>query len=84
MDLTNTYDIRSVLPKLNPRVIIHLAAVSAPTACEKDPINAKHVNAPFALVDIVKEISPNTLFIYTSTDLVFDGEKGKHLMNTFI
>ncbi len=54
-------------------VIVHTAAVTNPDECEKDRVRADRVNveATRRLLDLIRA---DGRFIYTSTDLVFDGE----------
>jgi dTDP-4-dehydrorhamnose reductase len=65
-----------MLTAIQPDVIVHLAATSSPAACEKDPDAAMKTNCPMALLKAIQELCPTALLVYTSTDLVFDGEKG--------
>lgn len=76
MDLGDSSSVESALGTLRPDIIIHLAAMSTPGQCHQDPARAHIVNNSTSLVDAVKRIIPSSLFIYTSTDLVYDGEKG--------
>lgn len=76
MDARNL--IRSLLEKISPDVIIHTLAMSSPDACEKKKLDSWQIN-----VETVKEISHfchahSARLIFTSTDLVFDGEKGNY------
>lgn len=76
LDLTNKDMVESVLVSIQPDVIIHLAAVSAPAACNKDPQYADQVNNPSIVIDAMNKLNNHDcVFIYTSTDLVYDGEK---------
>jgi dTDP-4-dehydrorhamnose reductase len=59
---------------LKPDVIIHLAAISFPNICEKDPQRGERVNNPPSFVEAVKTYVPNALVILTSSSLVYDGE----------
>ena len=51
-----------------------LSLLSILGVCKKDPSLAFAVNKASALVAAVKKHCPASLFIFTSTDLVFDGE----------
>jgi dTDP-4-dehydrorhamnose reductase len=76
MDARNL--IRSMLEKIQPDCIIHTLAMSSPDECEKKKLDSWQIN-----VETVKEIMhycqtyPARL-IFTSTDLVFDGQKGNY------
>ena len=74
VDFTSESDMQSCIDACRPDIIIHLAAVSSPLMCEKDPDLAMRVNRPLAFFEIVKRTKPDILFIFTSTDLVYDGE----------
>jgi dTDP-4-dehydrorhamnose reductase len=66
------------LAEFKPDVIIHAAAQSSIDACESKPEEAWRINfeATEKLVDFAKEMKCR--FIYTSTDIVFDGKKGHY------
>jgi selenocysteine lyase/cysteine desulfurase/dTDP-4-dehydrorhamnose reductase len=73
LDLTDISSVRSAVEKIRPDVVIHTAALTAPMQCHKDRHRAEQVTCPLALVDAIKEVSPDCLFVYTSTDMVYDG-----------
>ncbi len=62
--------------QINPEIIIHTAAISNPDFCEKNIELAKAINFSFTvrLFDLAR--LNGRRFVFTSTDLVFDG-KGK-------
>jgi dTDP-4-dehydrorhamnose reductase len=70
-----------ILPTLNkiqPQCIIHTLAMTSPDECEKRKLDAWQIN-----VKTVDEIidycnAHETRLIYTSTDQIFDGEKGNY------
>jgi dTDP-4-dehydrorhamnose reductase len=59
-------------------VVIHSAAVTDPDACERDPEAALKVNfeATHRLASLARRCGAH--FVFISTDLVFDGEKGNY------
>jgi len=63
---------RALRPRL-PTHIIHVAALSSPSTCEKHPELATRANVDFTntLLEIGKAVGAHVLV--TSTDLVFDG-----------
>ena len=71
----------SILPALNrikPTCIIHTMALSSPDECEKRKLDAWQINVK-TTGEIISYANSNTVrLIYTSTDLVFDGEKGNY------
>ncbi|KAK1376988.1 Methionine adenosyltransferase 2 subunit beta [Heracleum sosnowskyi] len=59
-----------------PDVVVNLAALSVPRACEMDPVTAMCVNVPSALVEWLLSFGDNsTLLIHLSTDHVYEGVK---------
>lgn len=76
---------RDLLTETSPDMILHCAALSSIESCESDPLEAWRVNVG-SVRQLVKSLnlraqgSPR-LFIFLSTDLVFDGTsapKGGH------
>lgn len=56
-------------------VIIHTAAITDLKLCETDPELAHKVHVE-ATAELVKKVKPGGVFLYISTDSVFDGKKG--------
>lgn len=71
-DVTDAYDIRSLIRAIDPDVIIHTAAITDVDECAKDPTHALNVNA-VGVNNIVDWWTGK--FIYLSTDHVFSGTK---------
>lgn len=74
LDIASVEETRLCLENIRPNIIIHLAALTSPVACERDPSMAASVNSPTHLIDSMKAINKKCLFIFTSTDLVYEGE----------
>ncbi|MCX5885965.1 MAG: SDR family oxidoreductase [Proteobacteria bacterium] len=76
LDLTSQGEIRSCIEQIKPDVIIHTAAITNPDQCEKNRPLAKKVNgdATRILAQICQDHAIR--LIYTSTDLVFNGNNG--------
>lgn len=74
LDLTDTQAVRLTFQALQPSLVIHCAAVSKTTQCDKDPALARRVNveATALLADLAHDIP----FVLFSSDLVYDGKKG--------
>lgn len=68
------WSIDALIEWLRPDVVVHLAAQSSPVKCESDPAAALALNCPQALTTAIKAKCPECLLIYTSTDLVYDGQ----------
>lgn len=64
----------TLISEIQPDAILHLAACSNPNDCELSPLEAKKINIETTsnLVKYCKE--HNIYFLFTSTDLVFDGK----------
>jgi dTDP-4-dehydrorhamnose reductase len=75
-DLLDFAAVEREFQKDKPQLIVHCAAVSTPVAAEKDPHLARRVNVEVTqfLVELAAEIP----FVFFSTDLVFDGQKGNY------
>jgi selenocysteine lyase/cysteine desulfurase/dTDP-4-dehydrorhamnose reductase len=71
---------RESLQRIKPDVIIHLAAISSPLRCHKDPTLAMMVNCPDVFLEDIEAILPDTLVLYSSTDMVYDGERSPYFV----
>ncbi|MBX7150875.1 SDR family oxidoreductase [bacterium] len=76
MDARNS--ISPILEKIKPDCVIHTLAMTSPDACESKKLDAWQIN-----VETTKEIADYShahqiRMIFTSSDLVFDGEKGNY------
>ena len=71
----NDEDVLQFLEKHQPHVIIHCAAERRPDVAEKNPTAAEVLNVKSVEVLARKARESGALFIYLSTDYVFDGTK---------
>ena len=82
IEITNYKNVRSIINKYKPQVVINTAAYHKVDECEKNPLKAFKVNAlgtrNVALV--CKEV--NSVLVFISTDYIFDGKKGKPYIET--
>ncbi len=78
LDLENENQIRQMIEEVQPDVIIHCAAWADLEMCEHMPERAFSINAKATgiLAEMCSKI--NCRLVYTSTDMVFDGEKGNY------
>lgn len=78
VDLRHRSHAESFIKYFNPDVLIHCAAQANVDICEEFRDQAWEINvkATQDLVDILKPLK--TKLIYISTDLVYDGVKGRH------
>ena len=81
LTLESRESVREVLEAASPDVIVHLAAMSSPAHCERDSSKGLVVNAPSVFIEEVEAFSSACAFIFTSTDLVYDGEKEGPLLS---
>jgi len=74
LDLCDSDSVIGLLEDIRPNAVIHAAAMSLPNACEVDPELSEsiNVNATRCLAEWCGSAGISLLF--TSTDLVFDGE----------
>ncbi len=81
-DVTNPTQVREVVERVQPEVVINTSAYNLVTEAEKDPEKALALNAvaPFRLAQICVEKSIR--YVTVSTDYVFDGLKGQPYIET--
>lgn len=77
VDLTDLSTLRSLHQRENPALILHCAALSRTPACQADPRQAhlQNVEVTRNLLDLAED----AVFVFFSTDLVFDGQKGRYI-----
>jgi dTDP-4-dehydrorhamnose reductase len=75
LELTDFSAVRALHAQHRPSLIIHCAAMSRTTDCERDPAVAQQVNV--AVPRFLAELPGSTL-VHFSSDLVFDGRQGHY------
>jgi dTDP-4-dehydrorhamnose reductase len=77
-DLRKLNEVKSVLDRVKPSRVFHLAALSDPNTCDREAQLSEAINfhATTQLAGLCAERDIKLLF--TSTDLVFDGRKGNY------
>jgi dTDP-4-dehydrorhamnose reductase len=81
IDLNNKTELNKILTSIEPDIIIHCAANVNLEQCELDIDDANYMHS-----NVINEFyiaSPNSIFIYISTDSVFNGEKGDYSESDF-
>jgi dTDP-4-dehydrorhamnose reductase len=78
LDLRNPQDTMRTLAAVRPDLILHTAAYSRTTFCEKNPEPARELN-----VEVVARLAQfcsdrKIRLIFLSSDMVFDGKKGSY------
>ena len=76
LDLTQKEAVCRLFRSENPALIIHCAALSRSTDCQTNPALARMVN--FEATQLLSELATDIPFVFFSTDLVFDGQKGNY------
>ncbi|MEN3051686.1 MAG: dTDP-4-dehydrorhamnose reductase [Candidatus Methanosuratincola petrocarbonis] len=81
LDLTDPISIKSSLEASAPDVVFHCAALTDVDRCETEKELAMRINAEGAeqFAKLASETGP--LFVYVSTDYVFDGSQGMYAEN---
>lgn len=77
-DITNENEVKNIITKENPDVIIHCAAMTNVDLCEDKIDDAYKINgdATGYLAKAAEDVGAK--IIYVSTDFVFDGKKGNY------
>lgn len=78
LDLADPDSIRRVFDAARPAAVVHSGAIAGPDACEADPALARRVNADATRVLAELCGRAGARLVLISTDLVFDGEKGRY------
>ena len=73
IDLTDFKAFKKVFNEIGPDAVIHTAAATSPNYCQKHPAESKKINID-AAVNLAGLCADRKIpFVFTSTDLVFDG-----------
>jgi dTDP-4-dehydrorhamnose reductase len=78
LDLENFRDVRSLVLSLRPQAVIHCAAWSRLDECESDRSRTFKINSESVRVLAEACAESGSRLVFTSTDMVFDGEKGNY------
>jgi dTDP-4-dehydrorhamnose reductase len=74
LDLTDYNGLKRVFNEIKPDAVIHTAALTSPNYCEKHPDESKLINVDSSINFAGLCADRSIPFVFTSTDLVFDGE----------
>lgn len=80
ISLTDNKKLEEIFLSFNPDVVVHTAAISRPELCDELPIEFVldiNVNSSIELAKLCEKSGAK--LIYTSTDLVYDGDIGQML-----
>jgi len=73
VDLTDFLAVKKILLEIKPDAVIHLAAQSQPNFCQKNPELSYKINVSSTINLAQLSAEFQIPFLFTSTDLVFDG-----------
>lgn len=76
LDLQDFSAVRQAFARERPAAIIHCAALSKSPDCQTQPALARRLNTEVTAV--LAELAADIPFVLFSTDLVFDGQKGRY------
>jgi dTDP-4-dehydrorhamnose reductase len=74
LQLDDPQAVNDLIRSLRPTVIIHTAALTSIMKCEVNSATTFQLNSPIALVNAINEYIPNSLLVYTSTDIVYNSK----------
>ncbi len=78
LDLADTNNIEKVFATIQPQVVVHLAAISDANFCQQNQLLSEKINVTATTMLATFCKAANIPFLFTSTDLVFDGAKGNY------
>jgi dTDP-4-dehydrorhamnose reductase len=75
-DLLDFETVEREFKKDRPQIVIHCAAISVVGEAQKNPALARRVNVE--ATKLLAELAAEIQFVFFSTDLIFDGQKGNY------
>lgn len=80
LDITDSKAVHRLIRDMRPRAIVHCAAATQVGWCEQHPDEAENINLEGTrnFCKALKQLAPETPFLFFSTDMVFDGEKAPY------
>lgn len=76
LELTDFTAVQAAFHHDQPALIVHCAALTSTALCEQDPTRARAINV--GVTAHLAELAARIPFVFFSTDLVFDGQKGDY------
>jgi dTDP-4-dehydrorhamnose reductase len=76
MDFTDPFAVHDLFEKYKPQTVIHAGAMTRVDECEQQQWDAYVTNVEATITLLLNAESYKSLFLFVSTDFVFDGEKG--------
>jgi dTDP-4-dehydrorhamnose reductase len=78
IDLTDSDLVLAYIDRIAPDAIIHTAAASKPNFCQANPEQSARINVTASQQLAKICVTANIPFVFTSTDLVFDGTRAPY------
>ncbi|MCB0567623.1 MAG: NAD(P)-dependent oxidoreductase [Phaeodactylibacter sp.] len=78
LDLFDREEVLEKLVQIRPSAILHLAAAASPNWCELNPKESQVINVDAAVTLAGYAQTAGIPFLFTSTDLVFDGQNAPY------
>lgn len=78
LDLAGPKALEATIAHLRPAAVVHLGAMSAPGACERDPPHAERINVVATATIAQTCLDTGAAMLFASTDQVFAGEHGMY------
>lgn len=78
LDVTDTAAVQAYWEQFQPDAVLHTAAISKVNQCEQQPDRSYRVNVSGALDLAQRCAAADIPFVFTSTDLVFDGDRAPY------
>ncbi len=78
LNLTGEFALKKLFREINPDAVIHTAAVSDANYCQQHPQETHSINVDATVLLAALCAERRIPFVFTSSDLVFDGKKGNY------
>ncbi len=77
VDVSDVQQVEEYLKISDPDIVIHCAAQANVDMCDEKPKEARRINVA-ATKNLALSLGPDTKLIFISSDLVYDGKKGRY------
>ncbi|HXB10529.1 MAG TPA: SDR family oxidoreductase [Bacteroidia bacterium] len=80
LDITNPEEVKTIIKRHAPDVLINTAAMTDVDGCESKPVECHKINVDAVeyIISALKELHNNPQLIHLSTDFIFDGKHGPY------
>lgn len=83
INLLDTPEISKLIDRIQPDIVVHLAAIANTAFCEEHPALSHHINVYTTVAVAEASQKAGIPMIFTSTDLVFNGNSGPYTEDDF-